>query len=338
VGSFGISHDMTERLAAEIELRDRARTLSSIIDNSPSALSIKDTEGLYALANPNLQRVLGKPQADIAGKSDFELFPEETARRLRANDELVIRSRTRHSIEEELPSGGAMRTYMSYLFPIFGGDGGVRYVCRIALDITQRKATDEALKKLNGELLATLETIPDLLFVLDEQGTYVEVRGSRQQLLAAPAADLLGNTVARILPAEAAETVMDSLAEAGRNGSDYGRTMCLPLPEGGPRWFELSTARLADRGARPHFIMLSRDITARKRAEEALRLQSSEATTRNRELERFNRAMVDRELMMVDLKRRINALSAELGRAPPYSMAFDKETDRGCRSPDSSPA
>ena len=60
---------------------------------------------------------------------------------------------------------------------------------------------------------------------------------------------------------------------------------------------------------------ISLDITERKHAEVAMK-------TRNAELERFNRAMVDRELGMIDLKRQINDLSGELGREPPFDLSF----------------
>ena len=60
---------------------------------------------------------------------------------------------------------------------------------------------------------------------------------------------------------------------------------------------------------------LLRDISARKAAEEVLRRQ-------NEELDRFNRAAVGRELDVIELKRRVNALARELGREPPYPLAF----------------
>lgn len=65
------------------------------------------------------------------------------------------------------------------------------------------------------------------------------------------------------------------------------------------------------------------DISTRKAAEEEVR-------HRNDELERFNRASIDRELQMILLKRQVNALAAELGRAPPYDLSFaDAEPRRG---------
>ena len=51
-------------------------------------------------------------------------------------------------------------------------------------------------------------------------------------------------------------------------------------------------------GAPRRFIVLSRDITARRRAETDLLRRSEELARRNEELERFNHAVVDRELKM----------------------------------------
>ena len=55
------------------------------------------------------------------------------------------------------------------------------------------------------------------------------------------------------------------------------------------------------------------DITARKRAEEALRQKAEALRASNDELEQFNRAMVGRELRMIELKQEINELCGRLG-------------------------
>lgn len=62
-------------------------------------------------------------------------------------------------------------------------------------------------------------------------------------------------------------------------------------------------------------LLVMRDISSRKAAE-AAQLQQID------ELERFNRVAVDRELAMIGLKRQVNALSRELGRAPPFALDF----------------
>ena len=67
---------------------------------------------------------------------------------------------------------------------------------------------------------------------------------------------------------------------------------------------------------------IARDITERHRDAMELRRQAQVLARRNEELERFNRATVDRELAMIALKRQVNALSRELGRAPPFALDF----------------
>jgi len=57
------------------------------------------------------------------------------------------------------------------------------------------------------------------------------------------------------------------------------------------------------------------DVTQRKLAEEELK-------RRNEELELFNTAALGREMRMLELKREINGLAKELGRAPPYDLSF----------------
>jgi PAS domain S-box-containing protein len=62
------------------------------------------------------------------------------------------------------------------------------------------------------------------------------------------------------------------------------------------------------------------DISDRHRLAEAQRQQSAILSERNEELERFNRAMVGRELDMIRLKQQVNELSQQLGQEPPYAV------------------
>ena len=62
------------------------------------------------------------------------------------------------------------------------------------------------------------------------------------------------------------------------------------------------------------------DITEHKQAAEALRQKVAELRASNDELEGFNRAMVGRELRMIELKQEINELCGRLGEPPPHPM------------------
>jgi diguanylate cyclase (GGDEF)-like protein/PAS domain S-box-containing protein len=119
-------------------------------------------------------------------------------------------------------------------------------------------------------LLATLDAMPDLIFELDAEGRHWDYRAMRRELLTVPAAQLIGQTVHQIMPQAAANAVMKALAEASQKGHSQGTQILLPLPVG-DTWFELSVARkspVTKEG--PRFIVISRDISERKRAEAAV--------------------------------------------------------------------
>ncbi|MEI6558115.1 MAG: PAS domain-containing protein [Rhodospirillaceae bacterium] len=93
---------------------------------------------------------------------------------------------------------------------------------------------------------------------------------------------------------------------------------------GDVRWMR-GRGRVVERdhdGAPLRMVGTISDIGMRKSAETALRRQTEELAQRNEELERFNRATVGRELVMIALKRQVNALSEQLGQAPPYPLTF----------------
>ncbi|MBI5925943.1 MAG: transporter substrate-binding domain-containing protein [Aquabacterium sp.] len=121
-----------------------------------------------------------------------------------------------------------------------------------------------------AQLNATLEAIPDLMFEVDLDGRYVDVRASRADLLLQPPESLLGRRVQEVMSVQAADAVMHALHEAAAHGSSFGTQVSLDLPVG-LRWFELSVARKrTGSGQRDHFIVLSRDVTDRKLVEQAL--------------------------------------------------------------------
>lgn len=119
-------------------------------------------------------------------------------------------------------------------------------------------------RRSQNKLQATLDAIPDSLFVLGLDGRNHEYHSPRTDLLPAPADALLGKTVSDFLPAEAADAWMSALREAHENGVSSGAQYELQLPHG-KFWFELFVARkTVGQGEEPRFIVLSRDITERK--------------------------------------------------------------------------
>ena len=97
------------------------------------------------------------------------------------------------------------------------------------------------------------------------------------------------------------------------------------------KWI-LSMGRLVERDAAGQPLRMlgtHTDITDRKRMEEDLLGQAKQLRQHNEELERFNRVTVGRELDMIRLKQQINEMALRLGDAPPYSLDFLDQPDKG---------
>lgn len=302
-------------LAVARERKQPPAMLVAIAEASSDAIFAKDEAGRYLLLNQAAARMAGREVAQLLGNDNREVFPPEQVDRLLAVDRRVLESGQPETSEETVQTEQGERVMLVTKGPLRGADGRTFGIYGIARDVTERKHAERALQSLADDQSATLQAIPDLMFELDAEGRYLKVKSLNDHLLAAPPDQVLGQNVADVLPADAAATVMQALSAAGRVGTDFGRRMALMLPSG-VHHFELSVARkpgLAGQGER--FIVLSRDITSRHAAEEELR-------QRNQELERFNRAAVERELRMVALKREVNALALAAGRPAPYDLSF----------------
>jgi PAS domain S-box-containing protein len=120
------------------------------------------------------------------------------------------------------------------------------------------------------QLQATLDAVPDLLFEVDIFGKYYSVHSPHTDLLAAPKEVLLGKTIFEILPYKATIICLDALRQADSEGYSHGKQIELEI-NGEKKWFELSVStKMASNLDEKRFVVLSRDITDRTVAHQAL--------------------------------------------------------------------
>ncbi|MGH9942517.1 MAG: PAS domain S-box protein, partial [Pyrinomonadaceae bacterium] len=89
-GFRGFTRDVTQRKRAEETLLAGEERFKSFMDNSPAVAFTKDSQGRYVYLNRPFERLFNITLEDMRGKTDFEVWPEETARQLRANDLSVL--------------------------------------------------------------------------------------------------------------------------------------------------------------------------------------------------------------------------------------------------------
>jgi diguanylate cyclase (GGDEF)-like protein/PAS domain S-box-containing protein len=150
----------------------------------------------------------------------------------------------------------------------------------ILKDANDRIETERSLRSASGRLRAIGNAIPDLLFVLDEDGRYVEILSGSATQLHAKADELRGRLMHEVLPKADADLflahVHSTLAAQATQTFEYD----LPTRTGVVRHFEARLYPLEPLpGRRRAVVLLSRDITERHESQK--RLQASEARFRD---------------------------------------------------------
>jgi PAS domain S-box-containing protein len=125
------------------ELAESQRRLQAILDHSPAAISLKDMSGRYIVANREFESLAG---GTVAGKDDRECFAPRLAAVYREHDALVLQQKRGLEFEETYLRAGTPHIYHTVKFPLLDTEGRPDAVCAIAIDVSDRKRTDDALK------------------------------------------------------------------------------------------------------------------------------------------------------------------------------------------------
>lgn len=143
-------------------------------------------------------------------------------------------------------------------------------------DVTERKQLEASRRENELRLQAIVSSIDDIVFEYDADGTYVDIWTRNSKLLIRPAEALLGRTLDEVLEPTIASQLLDKIRRVLHTGQAETIEYPLDFPDQ-RRWF---LARLAPIPASSSFvktvIMLARDITERKKAEEQLEQNAAE--------------------------------------------------------------
>ena len=147
-------------------------------------------------------------------------------------------------------------------------------------------------KTTRDMLEATLDALPDTLFEVGLDGRIFSHHSPHPELLHQGSGEIVGKRIQDIHPPGIAETMMAAVLEAHEEGFPTGRQFEMAVPAG-LCYFEISVSRKASPSTEPRFIILKRDITGRRQAEETqkalheLRVHQIELETQNEELRRI---------------------------------------------------
>ncbi|HYO25602.1 MAG TPA: PAS domain S-box protein [Lacipirellulaceae bacterium] len=268
----GIAIDVTERLHAERALRDSETRFRAITENAPVAMFIKDLDGRYTLANPLASQALGCPSG-AEGRTDYELLPKEIADRLREIDMQVIRSGQAAEQEELVEGPGFRNEFLSVKFPMRDAEGQIIGVCGVAVDITERKRAQQALRESDQRLRLATQTGKLGVWDWDVENDRISwseslyaIHGVSPEWFSETVGDF-----AQLVHPDDRELVSRSIQDAMHGDAPYELEFRAVRPDGETIWLFTNAIVLRRDGNPVRMLGATMDITERKRGEMALR-------------------------------------------------------------------
>ncbi len=142
-----------ERHVAEQKLVRSEAFYHSLVEHLPQNIFRKDLAERFTFANQRFCQLLGKSLEQIIGKTDFDFYPPELARKYQQDDREVIRAgRILETIEENLAPDGEKMYVHVVKTPILDAKGRALGTQCIFWDITAQKRFEQQLQRKNDEL------------------------------------------------------------------------------------------------------------------------------------------------------------------------------------------
>ncbi|MCA9420570.1 MAG: PAS domain S-box protein, partial [Nitrospira sp.] len=203
---LGIVQDITTRKQAEIHLQDSQKFLTSIVDNLPHMIFVKDAKDLsFIRFNQAGEELIGYPKEAMIGKTDHDIFPKSEADFYTRKDREVLLGKTPIDIPEEVihTQFHGTRYLHTKKIPILDEQGTPQYLLGISEDITEQKQAE--LERTERETLLHLifELGPGCIKRVAADGTLLHINPAGLELIEAKnAIDVLGQSVFEIVVPE----------------------------------------------------------------------------------------------------------------------------------------
>lgn len=266
-----VVRDITGRKRMEGELREAEAKYRRLVEQIPAATYRRELgeDAAIMYVSPQIEAILGYSPEEYV--SDPELWmriihPDD---RERVMDEDARAGRSGEPFRMEyrkFARDGRTVWVRDEAIVVDDENGEPLYRQGIVLDITESKLTEQGLRRSEARNRAILDAGPDLMFLFNRAGEFLDFRAPDTAELYVPSESIVGSKLADVMPAEVTDKALDLIRRALDSGETQTFEYELPASEG----LRQLEARLVKSGA-DEVLAVVRDITERKRAELALK-------------------------------------------------------------------
>jgi PAS domain S-box-containing protein len=270
-----LCRDITERKQAEETLRESEKKYRSLAEQVNDWVWEVDMNGTYSYASPRVRGLLGYEPDEMIGTSPFDYMAPEEAERVRALFAPIFEAQEEFSLLENtlVKKDGSKATVETSGVPIFDDRGTFIGYRGIDRDITERKWVEEALRESEEKYRIVADNTYDWEFWLSPGGDVLYTSPSCERITGYSAGELMKNPDLLFEIAHPEDKPAFLAHVHTQQPSSHGELEFRIIARSGEvRWVHHICQPIYDMDG--HFLGIrgsNRDITKRKRAEEALR-------------------------------------------------------------------
>jgi PAS domain S-box-containing protein len=253
-----------------------------LFESAPIGYVEVNRDGIVVRLNRQYAKLLARDRAELLGKPCEELAPAPQREKYRAQIEHRMSGNAAlvpYYCEYDRPDGSKVVVEV-HEERLIGPGGEIDGLRMAAVDVTQRKHSDEQAFHIATELRALFQALPDFFLRMDRDGKVQEAKGGQKSDSFLAAEKFLGRNLREVLPPDAVEQFV--LAQ-----ERVKRTKSMALAEftaGPPEEQQTYEMRLLEIDWE-QWIAIVRNITARKADETKLKGYAQELERKNEEME-----------------------------------------------------
>lgn len=269
IGFRGILRDVTDRKRTEEALRESEKGLRIIFESMQAGVLIIDPEThLIVDLNPAALKLIGASKEKIVDSMCHKYICPAEKGKCPITD---LNQNIENAERILLTANGESRQIIKTVVPIL--IGGRRYLLESFVDITERKRTEELLQQSEEKYRTIIENIQDGYFEVDPAGNLTFFNDTTRRHFGYTAEELKGMNYRQYTDEQTAIKLAQLYLKLYLTGEPIKSLEFEAIRKDGTRaTFDVSVSLIRDSGGKPiGFRGICRDITERKRADQALR-------------------------------------------------------------------
>ncbi|MGD0586517.1 MAG: PAS domain S-box protein [Oryzomonas sp.] len=276
-------HVTTEREA--LRSQERYQKLVDTVEGIVWEAAVAAADTLrFTFVSAQAERMLGYPVTAWLSDPDFchdHIHPEDHEWVMDSCREMVREKKSRQ-FDFRMIGADGRTLWLRNAVSVIAEDGQSPILRGLMIDITERREMMDSVRKSEAKFRSYIEFAPIGVSVVDHTGRYVELNRTGAAMLGYSKAELIGMSIADLMPPEYRKTGLHNFEKLKEEGSSM-RESLLVRKDGSQAWVSLQAVKLdAD-----SFIGFFQDITERKQTELALISAKEAADAANAAKSRF---------------------------------------------------